>query len=202
VACRIVATTVLAGMMLACAANLKAEWQERVAEHDDRVSLLPQKATSKALPPRASLIYAVIAGRLALRAISPYERQRLVKVAEGYAAEASAARPNWAEACVTQLFIGYVMQDSNEITKGSIERSYRCTRFANDAAAWRLHYAATKWPILDEAVRDQVIDEAVWLAHGSRPDQNHRVKLLLKISPDAYARYNAAKWLQTDQAAS
>jgi hypothetical protein len=201
-ACRATAAAALAAMLLVSVANLHAEWQERIAECDDQTSTLPSQGTSIGLPPRSSLIYGVIAGRRALRTPSADERQRLSKAAQDYVGRAARARPNWGEACVAQVFIGYVRQDSNEDTAAELARSYRCAPFASRGAAWRLHFAASKWPILNEETRAHVIDEAVWLARGSRPDQDKQVRLLLKTSSEAYKWYESAKWIQPAELAS
>jgi hypothetical protein len=81
---------------------------------------------------------------------------------------AAAARPAWGDAQTALAFVAaqrYGPHSAEAVA--AIEKSYTDLRYSRGGAAWRVELALANWQRLNEPLRAQVINEAVWLTSSS-----------------------------------
>ncbi len=156
---------------------------------------LPRYAAG-ALPPRAEVIDALILARAAAADRFPHERVRLLAQARSTIASAMAARPDWGDAQLVSAYIGLIPSPGHpdRAVLRDFAASYRNAGFLHDAAQWRSTTGFILWPLLDQASRAHVVDEAVVIARLA-PEDRQSIFAAARASP-AYMDFGRV-WMDT-----
>jgi len=152
---------------------------QQAGESPDPVVL---EDVGRALPAQGVLIRGLLRAAAAVDAgRATVQGDGLLTAAQEDIAQATAARPSWAEADVAQAYVA-LLRGQSPSAIAALERSYRAAAFLPQSASWRIRYGVSVWSRLSPEAQDHIVSETIWLAR-STPRSYAFAQLLVEGTP-------------------